>query len=141
MRPSGTWPCGFLPPSPHCKHARLPAVPATGQDASPSGLCTPCSLGLEFSGHHLATSLPSAKTPFRGHSTEGPSLATLPTQLLSLPTTWPSSTWRYLVNFLDLLFTAPVDWRLPEIRGAPESPGPEPAGCSASSRIQQESYT
>lgn len=68
---------------------------------NPSGLCTPCSLGLEFSGRHLATSLPSAKTPFRGHSSEGPSQATLPTQLPSLPTTWPSSTWRYVVYFLD----------------------------------------
>ena len=126
----------------HFRHAHLFAVPVTGQNVSPSGLRTSCSLCSEFSGHHLATSYPSAKTSFRGHSSGGPSLATLPKQLPDAPPIWPSSTWWYLAYSLACVFAVqcPDGLTVPGDREHTWTPGLDPAGCSVSGRTEQESY-
>lgn len=79
-RPSRTWPWWLLPPSSHCL---LPLQ--QDKNVSASRLCTSCSLCLELSDCHLATSFSSARTPLRGHSSEGPSLATLPKTIPDTP--------------------------------------------------------
>lgn len=115
-RPSRTWPWWLLPPSCH-------SLPPLQQDknVSASRLCTSCSLRSELSDCHLATSFSSARTLLRGHSSEGPSLATLPKRSPTLPAAWPSSTWWYLLCFPACGFAvrALMDWRVQEGRAVP----------------------
>lgn len=130
-RPSRTGPWWLLPPS---SHSSLPLQ--QDKNVSASRLCTSCSLCLELYDCHLATSFSSARTPPRSHSSEGPSLVTLPKHSPTLPTAWAQQhlVVPTLLSSLWVCCPCPMDWWVQEGRGHPESPGLGPAGCSVSSR-------